>query len=190
MKKPSSKLIATICYFFIITNSAFAGSGYYVGADLVKNFVKISGITSTTATGFTESAPIQKSEKSNDYGLRFGYKHKINKYNYISPEFFYNRLNGGYLYSTTMKFGVEIKDLSLFGSLGYSENNKFNGSSENYGLGLEYKIDDNFSISSEYIKYGDVKFDETSVNGAITTNIQKNQQLQTFKIGITYYFHE
>jgi opacity protein-like surface antigen len=188
MKKLLLKLFAVV--FFLCPSSAFAGSGYYLGADLTRNYAKTESQSSASIAGITEVKNDHKSKVSNDPALRFGYKHKISEHGYIAPEFFYSKINGDYLYSTTMKAGIEVADFSFFASLGYTENNKFNGSSENYGLGLEYKIDDNFSISSEYIKYGNVKFNETSIADTVTTNIQKNQQLQTFKIGITYYFHE
>lgn len=89
-----------------------------------------------------------------------------------------------------MKAGIEVDRISFFGSLGYSENNYFNGSSENYGVGLEFKINDNFSFTSEYIKYGDININQSSSASGVTTNIRKNNQLETFKFGITYYFHE
>ncbi|MES2678144.1 MAG: hypothetical protein V4612_07555 [Pseudomonadota bacterium] len=173
--------------FFLITSQSWAGNGYYLGADYVKSAVKIN--TTTSALGIS----VAKEEKtdSEDYGLRFGYRHKINKYLYIAPEFFYQKLDkSSYLYSTTMKAGIAIKDLSLFGSLGYAEISKFNNSAENFGGGLEYKINDNFSIGAEYIRFGDVKTSDVNIDNGTKIRANKTNQLQTIKFGITYYFHE
>ncbi len=185
MKTPKilSFLTALIIACSLLANQSWAGNGYYLGADYEKNSIKIA--TSTSALGVSVSK--EEETKSNDYGFRFGYRHKINKYIYIAPEFFYQKLDkSSYLYSTTMKAGFSIKDLSLFGSLGYAEINRFNNSAENFGGGLEYKINDNFSVGAEYIKFGDVTTSDTKND--IRTD--KTNQLQTVKFGITYYFHE
>jgi opacity protein-like surface antigen len=175
--------IALIISYLLLTNQSWAGNSYYLGTDYTKSSIKIS--TTNSALGI--SASEEAETKSNDYGLRFGYRHKINKYIYIAPELFYQKLDkSSYLYSTTMKAGVSIEDLSLFGSLGYAEINKFNNSAENFGGGLEYKINDNFSVGAEYIGFADVKTSDTKSE----TRTDKTNKLQTIKFGITYYFHE
>jgi opacity protein-like surface antigen len=175
-------VLLSIIYFSQI-NQSQAGNGYYLGADYMKNSIEIN--TANTFGGL--SSLEEKKIDSKDYGFRAGYRHKIHKYGFIAPEFAYQKIDSsGYLYSTTMKAGVEIKNLSLFGSLGYSEIEAFNNSSENFGGGFEYKINDNFSFNAEYIKFGDVKTSDILSN----TQTDKINKLQTMKFGITYYFHE
>lgn len=190
MKKSLGIIIVLTISCFLLSKQSWAGNGYYLGADYAKNSIKINTVTSTKIGSVTYKALKEQKTVSDDYGLRFGYRHKINKYLYIAPEFFYQSIDkSSYLYSTTMKAGVSIKDLSLFGSLGYTEINKFNNSTENFGGGVEYKINDNFSISAEYVKFGDVTTSDTE-RGTITTTTDKNNKLQTVKFGVTYYFHE
>lgn len=184
MKKPQTLLtLSFLAFFFLNLGTLYAGSGYYLGTDYLQNSIKIT--INTSASGIAIDPEIQKTDTKN-YGLRFGYRHKIHKYAYISPEFFYQEIDKSYLYSTTMKAGLAIKDFSLFGSIGYSEISEFKNSSENYGIGLEYKISDNFSISGEYIKFANV----TTTDKAQFITVNKLNELETIKFGITYYFHE
>lgn len=183
--------IITILINLTLINKSWAGGGYYVGADYMLNSIESSVLTSVSgATSSTITDRNEQKTNSQDYGFRVGYNHKINKHIYISPEFFYQTLdNSSYLYSTTMKAGFMVKDFSFFASLGYAEIDKFNNSAENFGGGIEYKINDNFSIGAEYIKFGNVRTSEQDI-GTFSTVTDKENRLQTIKFGITYYFHE
>lgn len=192
MKKVFLPLVTVFCCL-LLPGQVFAGSGYYLGADYLRNFITEDSDTAVITLPSVTPVKGSSSEKKigNDYGLRFGYKHRISQYFYIAPEFSYSSIDeSGYLYSTTMKSGFEVAGLSFYGALGYSENDYFNGSSENYGGGLAYKINDNFSLEAEYVRYGDIIINRTSSNSAGTNSIKKNSQLETLKFGITYYFHE
>ena len=180
-----------LTFYFSSISQSLAGNGYYLGADFVKSSIETSVINSVSgATSSIISSEQKEKSNTNDYGFRAGYRHKINKYLYISPEFFYQTLDkSSYLYSTTMKAGFVIKNLSVFGSLGYAEIERFNNSAENFGAGIEYKINDNFSINAEFIKFGDVQTTDREIS-SITTTTDKTNQLQSVKFGITYYFHE
>jgi opacity protein-like surface antigen len=195
MKTPKASLLLIALFaisYFLSNSQSWAGGGYYFGADYVKNSIRINTLTSVSGVipDLTTYSRDEQKINSNDYGFRAGYKHKLNKYTYISPEFFYQQLDkSSYLYSTTMKAGLEIKDFSIFGSLGYAEIDKFNNSAANFGGGIEYKINDNFSIGAEYIKFGDVNTLDQEF-GLININTDKTNKLQSIKFGITYYFHE
>jgi len=189
---PKIKFLFATAFYFVLTTTSLAGNGYYLGADYVKNSTQTNTITSTTF-GITPTTVIvydDKKTNSQDYGLRFGYRHKISKHLYIAPELFYQSLDTSYLYSTTMKAGINVKDFSIFGSLGYSEIDKFNNSSENFGGGIEYKINDNFSLNLEYIKFKDIKTSSSYTETTTSVDTDKTNKIQSIKFGITYYFHE
>jgi opacity protein-like surface antigen len=185
-------LTILILSYLLLTNQLIAGNGYYIGADYLRNSTKIK--TSSTISGALStniSSENKEKSTSRDYGFRFGYRHKIHKYLYIAPEFFYQKLDpASYLYSTTLKAGLAIKDFSVFSSVGYAEIDRFNNSAENFGAGIEYKINDNFSLTAEYIKFGDIETTTTETSSSITTSINKVNKVNTVKFGITYYFHE
>ena len=176
--------------------SVQAGSGFYLGGDAI-----LSDLKTSTTTLVSQTSPVSSStsfgntkESYTNIGFRTGYKYKsrlTDKY-FWAPEFSLSTLSDGYLYSTNLKFGYEFAPYEFYTSLGVSRIEKFTDNRLNFTLGMEYRINNQSSITLELTGYDNIKEHTNSVSviglNTITIGTNTTRHINSLKIGYTYYF--
>lgn len=173
-----------------------AGSGFYLGGDILMHELNTS-----TTTLITQTSPVSSStsfgnsnESYTDIGLRGGYKYKsrlTDRY-FWAPELSFATFNDSFLYSTNLKFGYEFAPLEFYTSVGVSRIEKFTDNRLNFTLGMEYRINNQSSINIELTTYDNIEehTNSKSVIGlnTIMINTDTTRKINSLKIGFTYYF--
>lgn len=180
----------------LINSPANAGSGFYLGGDILGQNLK-----TYTTTLVTQTSPVSSStsfgEANNSYtniGFRTGYKYKsrlTDRY-FWAPEFSLVTFDQNFIYSTNLKFGYEFAPFEVYTTLGVSRIEKLTDNRLNFSLGIEYRINNQSSFNIELIEYDYIKehSNSTSVIGlnTITINTDTTRKINGIKIGFTYYF--
>lgn len=183
--------VLVLFLFIQIPVTASAGSGFYLGADVVSHELDTSSVTTSTSspTSYGES-----SETFTEAGFRTGYKYKrrlTHRY-YWAPELALTQLDNDLLYSTSLKLGYEFAPYEIYGLLGISRVDKFTDNRLNYGLGLEYRLGNQYSVNVEWIGYDTIEeFTESTITiGTTTVDVRTDTQrnINTIRLGFTYYF--
>jgi len=201
-------IIASSLALSLVTSTALADvspkSGFYVGGDFGTNSI-------TSATKF-DSLKVGMGSSSLTSNLHAGYR-IFDEKSFYGVEVGYSLLNSDILfdddglkqkngYSALVNFGYGISNEAfVFTSLGITSK-KYEASSSNLGilykntknltggvigLGLEYFISDNISVTGKY-SY-EKSFDKISVTRVTSGNtIEYNPSNQAFTIGIRYNF--
>lgn len=175
----------------MINSASFAGSGFYMGADLLGQSLKISTTTNIIIATPPSSTTTFAGNTKNfiDIGFRTGYKFKsrlTDRY-YWAPEFSFAFLDNSYLYSTNLKFGYEFAPYELYTTLGVSRIEKFTDNRLNFALGVEYRLNNQSSINFELTGFDNIK-ENTESGSAIFITTNTTRKINSFKIGYTYYF--
>jgi len=174
----------------LISATTLAGSGFYLGGDIIGHSLKTSTTTIVIASPFSSDTTFAgATDNSIDIGFRTGYKFKsrlTDRY-FWAPEFSFVTLENSYLYSTNLKFGYEFAPYEFYTTLGVSRIEKFTDNRLNFALGVEYRLNNQSSINFELTGFDNIK--ENSKSGsAIFINTNTTRKINSFKIGYTYYF--
>lgn len=183
---------ALVLFFFIqLPVTVKAGSGLYLGADIVNHGLDTSSVTTSTSSPTSYG---KSSETFTEAGFRAGYKYKrrlTHRY-YWAPELALTQLDNDLLYSTSLKLGYEFAPYEIYGLLGVSRVDKFTDNRLNYGLGLEYRLENHYSINVEWVGYDTIEeFTESTITiGTTTVDVRTDTQrsINTIRLGFTYYF--
>ncbi len=182
------------------TASANAGSGFYYAIDGLSHT-----LTTKTQTDITYSPPPPAASTSSgsskntysDVGIRYGYKYKrrLTHSTFIVPELHLSNFKSDDLiYGTNFKFGAEISRLAVFGIVGVSRIDLLDKNVLTYGVGSEYNISDTISINLEWQHFDTMNEETTAISyfGAqtVTTDTVTTRDIDVYKIGISFYFHE
>ena len=176
----------------LINSSANAGSGFYLGGDILGHNLKTSTTTLVTQTSPALSlTSFGESNKSyTNIGFRTGYKYKsrlTDRY-YWAPELSLATFDTGFIYSTNLKLGYEFAPVEFYTILGVSRIEKFTDNRLNFALGMEYRLTNQTSINVELTHYDNINENTTSGSSTITTDTDATRKINSLKIGFTYYF--
>ncbi len=173
-----------------------AGSGFYLGGDVIGYNLKTS-----TSTLVTQTNPVSSStsfgvtnKNYTNIGFRTGYKYKsrlTDRY-FWAPEFSVSTFDKDFIYSTNLKFGYEFAPVEFYTTLGVSRIEKFTDNRLNFALGMEYRLSNQTSINVELTHYDNINENTNSTNtigfNTITIDTNTARQINSLKIGFTYYF--
>lgn len=176
----------------LINPQANAGSGFYLGGDVIGHDLK-----TYTTTLVTQTSPVSSStsfgEANKSYtniGSRVGYKYKsrlTDRY-YWAPEFSLATFDKGFIYSTNLKFGYEFAPFEFYTTLGVSRIEKFTDNRLNFALGMEYRLTNQTSFNVELTHYDNINENTSSTISLVTTATDTTRKINSLKIGFTYYF--
>lgn len=177
----------------VLSHACHAGSGFYLGADVVAHHLETATTTTYSPPGTTSSGDAE--EDFTDWGLRTGYKFKsrlTDRY-FWAPELAVSALDGDDLiYSTNLRIGYETAPVELFAHLGVSRIEAYTDNRLNYGAGLEYRLTNRASFTAQWTGYDTI--DETTQSTVfidstrVDIDTRTERSLDTIRIGFTYYF--
>lgn len=179
----------------LINSSANAGSGFYLGGDILGHNLKTSTTSLVTQTTAPSSTSFGETNKSyTNIGFRTGYKYKsrlTDRY-YWAPEFSLSTFDKSFIYSTNLKFGYEFAPVEFYTTLGVSRIEKFTDNRLNFALGMEYRLTNQSSINVELTHYDNINENTSSTTtvglNTITIDTDTTRKINSLKIGFTYYF--
>lgn len=196
----NKKLTVLILSFIFFATSASAGSTHYLRANLVHNQVEKSIITTLLLNpdpdGDSGAYPSSTSDSFNDLEFAYGYKKRLGSQIYYSPEFILATHDLDQLtYGVGIKLGFELEDWSLYGSTGLIRFDKYETPATNIGLGIDYQISDRISLGLQWQNYQSLKHATESrglVEGGndLYTKVNNDEQINSFSLGLTFYWNE
>jgi hypothetical protein len=190
---PITPRASAIIGIALATPFAHAGSGTYLGADLVHQT-----LDTRTTTRYSAILPVGFGESQEDFqnwGLRLGHKFKgrlTDRY-FWAPELALAPLDDNDLiYSTNLRFGYETAPWEFFSSVGVTRIEPFTDNRLNVGVGLEYRLSNQASLSLEWTGYDRIdEVSEATLTIGLTdvdVRTETERDLHAFRIGFTYYF--
>lgn len=180
----------------LINSPANAGSGFYLGGDIIGHDLKASTTTHVTQTSPASSVTSfgDTNKRYTNIGFRTGYKYKsrLTDQYFWAPEFSLVKFDDSFLYSTNLKFGYEFAPVEFYTTLGASRIEKFTDNRLNFALGIEYRLTNQSSINVELTRYDNINENTSSTStiglNTITIDTNTTRKINSLKIGFTYYF--